>query len=505
MSDENTTPPDEHAPSIADSSTEPFWRRLSESAIRLFGSRGGLIVFGTLSVVACYLAVWIVTDLEHDPFVLFRRVLALAGAVLIIVYINRTRDVALRSLGLVFIAALIVTPNDIIRIVAAVQDKQYIFSEQSPEYDVVRALTNDHEGLARRAITELDAYAGLSSELSVYRADDPDFRVNLMACALEEATEAFVLNRIQYRDEFTLLAAMYDAREEGDDWLIASRFDEDDGNTVELERDLELLRALGLVKFDRRQYREAVLTEEGVERVSDARNPRAASLSDPLREAVQNPNLRREDFSDEEFAAAFTDSPHCQEVVGTIVQLLRDRADRPDIEDGADTRTIYRSDSARSGFGEIPYADDAVVELFETPQPGSDGRVVFQPNVSLREDTTWFFVDREELDDVERPYFYRIEAWQAGGDPGAVDPKLIVLDTWGSRLTENDDGYVLATDEERSNRHSRDARAYFVVAPGEFGFWVGVQAFSANTTGPANLAIYRFEPAGPPNGSAALQ
>lgn len=215
-------------------------RNLADIIVRIIGGRTGIFSFGILALTAIALGTIMVTWMEFDPAMVFGRLIALAGAVLILIYIEKSADVAIRSLGLLFIAALIVTPDDVIRVWMAFNDDEYVFDESQFEYGVVRSLTSDHELLANYTLEELQSYEAFSSEFSIYEQDSDlvaaRFSDELMRCALQEATMAVVLERIRYDESFHLLVEMNSLDDEP--WRYSNLVSRDDADVREIQQQL---------------------------------------------------------------------------------------------------------------------------------------------------------------------------------------------------------------------------------------------------------------------------
>jgi hypothetical protein len=472
-------------------------RNLADIIVRIIGGRTGIFSFGILALTAIALGTIMVTWMEFDPAMVFGRLIALAGAVLILIYIEKSADVAIRSLGLLFIAALIVTPDDVIRVWMAFNDDEYVFDESQFEYGVVRSLTSDHELLANYTLEELQSYEAFSSEFSIYEQDSDlvaaRFSDELMRCALQEATMAVVLERIRYDESFHLLVEMNSLDDEP--WRYSNLVSRDDADVREIQQQLELLRALDLVAFRSDSYAEAEVTARGARALADAENPLFSRPSDALRSLMLNRDSQGAEIEAKDIETAFNGSGACASVKRAFEnEVARNRAQA---ESSPDERPMPAEIAAYSmdRFGPSPlFLPEDEDRLFEASFRGAGATVAEMRGLSINTTTRWILIDRSELDEARpRLAVYEIVARSTGEDQPS-DPVIRVVDEFDNILGENDDAPTsdLVSGAPESPYLSSHLT---IVLPGDVDmFWIGIQSYSPSRAGIVDLEVYRVPP-----------
>lgn len=237
----------------------PDWHSLLERlAMRSFW-----VSFAVIVVFA------LVYALNAFPFNrVFEAVIALAGAALIFAFALKSNDGVMRFLGMMLIAALIISPDDILRLARSIQNQEEADSVSALEADVHRfsvfdtrtvaldlhAMLEgfDEELLARGTVNGVSRPGGKFGNIATI---NDDALRNFIGCVLDDAVARSVASSMRSSELYQTYRT-----------IMLGRFHEIDfrpPDRDEIDANLDVLKALGVLDYPEGQRDDMVVTRLG--------------------------------------------------------------------------------------------------------------------------------------------------------------------------------------------------------------------------------------------------
>ncbi|WP_417479601.1 hypothetical protein [Maricaulis maris] len=237
----------------------PDWHNLLERlAMRSFW-----VSFAVIVVFA------LVYALNAFPFNrVFEAVIALAGAALIFAFALKSNDGVMRFLGMMLIAALIISPDDILRLARSIQNQEEAESVSALEADVHRFSVFDTRTVALDLHAMLEGFdeelLALGTNNGVSRPGgkfgniatiNDDALRNFIGCVLDDAVARSVASSMRSSELYQTYRT-----------IMLGRFHEIDfrpPDRDEIDANLDVLKALGVLDYPEGQRDDMVVTRLG--------------------------------------------------------------------------------------------------------------------------------------------------------------------------------------------------------------------------------------------------
>jgi hypothetical protein len=241
-----------------------FWESEEwEALLERLAMRGFWVAFGVILVFAFVYAA------NGFPFNrVFETVIALAGAALIFAFALKSNDGVMRFLGMMLIAALIISPDDILRLARSLQNQEEARDESNIEADVHRFNVFDTRTVALDLHAMLEEFdreltvqgrtpagpAGLGKFGNIATIEDSILR-GFIGCVLDDAVARSVASSMRSSELYQTYRTILLEEFHEIDFRAPDR-DDIDGN-------LDDLKALGVLDYPEQQRGEFAVTRLG--------------------------------------------------------------------------------------------------------------------------------------------------------------------------------------------------------------------------------------------------
>ena len=240
-----------------------FWEsRDWEALLERLAMRGFWLAFGVILVFALVYAI------NGFPFNrVFETVIALAGAALIFAFALKSNDGVMRFLGMMLIAALIVSPDDILRLARSLQNQEETQRDANVEAEVRRFNVFDTRAVALDLHALLEAFdheltresrnggQGAGGKFGNIATIDDDVLRGFIGCVLDDAVARSIASSMRSSELYQTYRA-----------LLLGRFHEIDFRAPdrdEVDANLDDLKALGVLDYPVAQRDQFVVTGLG--------------------------------------------------------------------------------------------------------------------------------------------------------------------------------------------------------------------------------------------------
>lgn len=204
----------------------------------------------------------------------FEAVIALAGAALIFAFALKSNDGVMRFLGMMLIAALIISPDDILRLARSIQNQEEAEAVSAAEADVHRFSVFDTRTVALDMHAMLEGFneelcrfgptgnpQDCESKLGNIATINDDALRNFIGCVLDDAVARSIASSMRSSELYQTYRT-----------IMLGRFHELDfrpPDRDELDANLDVLKALGVLDYPDRQHDDLVVTRLGCEALWD--------------------------------------------------------------------------------------------------------------------------------------------------------------------------------------------------------------------------------------------
>jgi hypothetical protein len=240
-----------------------FWEsRDWEALLERLAMRGFWLAFGVILVFALVYAI------NGFPFNrVFETVIALAGAALIFAFALKSNDGVMRFLGMMLIAALIISPDDILRLARSLQNQEETQRDANVEAEVrrfnvfdTRTVALDLHALLEEFDHELtreggDGGQGAGGKFGNIATIDDEVLRGFIGCVLDDAVARSIASSMRSSELYQTYRT-----------LLLDRFHEIDFRAPdrdEIDANLDDLKALGVLDYPESQRDQFVLTRLG--------------------------------------------------------------------------------------------------------------------------------------------------------------------------------------------------------------------------------------------------